>query len=320
MLILANGSLIGLLSPLQVVAAVESAARSWELGNAIVPQRVHTEWDGKTLLTMPAVADGDVGIKLVLVVPSNAGRGLPITNGLMILNDGETGQPVAVMNAAALTAQRTGAVGALGVKYMTPATTSSVGIVGCGVQGAWQAVFACAVRPISDVFCVYRSPASFEKFTATLCRQVPEVRITSCRDARELLARTSVVITATTSKEPVLPDDPSLLEGKHFISVGSYKPTMQELPDSVYRLAGQLAIDSEFARQEVGDVIQPVEKGILKQTDIFLISELVTGQRSVNTSRTTAYKSTGMALYDLFVAEALYQVAKRQNIGCEINL
>lgn len=320
MLVLSNDHVIGLSSPLELIAAVEAAARAWDAGSAIVPKRLHIEWGANTLLTMPAVVEGSFGTKLVSVIPGNAARRLPVTNGLMVLNDGETGLPVALMNAAALTAQRTGAVGALGVKYMTPTTISSLGIVGCGVQGTWQAVFACAVRPIREVFCVYRSPASFERFTSTVLHHVQNVKVIPCKDVRELLTRTSVVIAATTSAEPVLPDDPSLLEGKHFISIGSYRPNMQELPDSVYRLAGQLAIDSEFARHEAGDVIRPVEKGVLKETDIFSIGELVTGQRAVDTNRTTAYKSAGMALFDLFVAQALYRAAKHQSMGREINL
>lgn len=320
MLALSNDDLIGLTPALEVISAVEAAARLWEVGGPIVPKRLHTEWGENTLLARPAVTEGSFATKLVSIIPGNAARGLPVTNGVMILNDAETGLPLAIMNAAALTAQRTGAVGALGVKYMTPSNTQSVGIVGCGVQGTWQAVFACAVRPVKEVFCTCRSPASLEKFIATVRRHVPGVRITPCEGARELLARTGVVIAATTSSEPVLPDEPLLLEGKHFISIGSFKPTMQELPDCVYRLAGQLAIDSEFARKEVGDVIRPIEKGILKEVDIFPIGELVTGQRSVDINRTTAYKSVGMALYDLFVAQALYEAAKRRNIGREISL
>ena len=85
--------------------------------------------------------------------------------------------------------------------------------------------------------------------------------ITPGDDVGELLARTDVVIAATTSAEPVLPDDPALLAGKHFISVGSYRPAMQELPDAVYRLAGHLVLDSDFARHEVGDAINRLKRG-----------------------------------------------------------
>jgi ornithine cyclodeaminase/alanine dehydrogenase-like protein (mu-crystallin family) len=188
------------------------------------------------------------------------------------------------------------------------------------VQAAWQAIFACAVRPITEVFACSRSASSFERFAETVHSHVPHVRLTSCATARELLERTGTVITATPSKAPVLPDEPTLLEGRHFISVGSFKPAMQELPDSVFRLAGFLAIDSEHAIEEVGDVINPVERGILKECDVFSIGECVTNERVIDTARTTAYKSVGSAMYDLFVADAFYRAAKLWGMSTEVTL
>ena len=320
MIALSNDDLMGLVAPKKLIAAMEAAACAVAQGKVVVPTRTHADWLDNTLLTMPAVAESYFGTKLVAVVPGNAARGLPVTNGLMILNDGETGLPLAVMNAATLTAQRTGAVGSLGVKYMTPPDMFSVGIIGCGVQGAWQAIYAGALRPIREVFCVDRSAESIEKFSATVHRHMPEVRITACGDALELLERTNLVITATTSREPVLPDEPALLEGKHFISVGSFKPSMQELPDSVYRLAGKLAVDSEHARHEVGDVINALRQGFLEETSIHSISEYITGSRMVDTSCTTVYKTVGMAAYDLFAAQAFYHAARSRQVGQEIYL
>lgn len=319
MLILSQSDLSGLLPPSQVVDAVEAAARSCDAGLVQAPPRLHLSWNGNTLLAMPASAPGGVGTKVVTVVPRNASRDIPVTNGLMILNDTETGVPISLMNAAALTAQRTGAVGALGVKYLTPEDTSSAGIIGCGVQGAWQAIFACSLRPISELFVFDRSTRGLERFSACLKRHAPNVRLTVCQSVRKLLESTDLLIAATSSAEPVLPDEPSLLENKHFISVGSYRPTMQELPDSVYRLARLLAIDSEHARQEVGDVINPVRKGLLKESDVFSIADCVVQKRRIDTTATTAYKSVGSAMYDLFVAQALFKAAKEQGLGVEID-
>src|SRR5262249_53334282 len=130
LLVLSADELLGLLPPLEIVTAVEEALQAQRAGVASMPKRLHVERDDKTVLVMPATTDGHFGVKLVSVVPANAGRGLPVTNGVMVLLDGQTGLPLAALNAAALTAQRTGAVGGLGVKYSTPPTTSSVGIVG----------------------------------------------------------------------------------------------------------------------------------------------------------------------------------------------
>lgn len=320
MIVLSDRDVGELLSPRELVSAIEDAARQHEAGRGLVPQRLHLDWDGNTLLTMPAVMSEMLGTKLVSVVPGNSTLGIPVTNGLMILNDAKTGLPLAMLNAAALTAWRTGAVGALGTLYMTPPNLDSVGIIGIGVQGTWQAIFACTVRPIREVFYTSRSLESEGRFRAVVDQHVPGVRVTRCANAAEVLARTSLIITATRSAEPVLPDEPALLEGKHFISVGSFKPSMQELPDSVFKLAGHLAIDSDFARHEVGDVMRPVERGLLRASDVFFIGQLVNGRRSVDVSGTTAYKSAGMALYDLVAAQMAYSEAKRRGIGCRVSL
>ena len=320
MLVLNANDLIGLLPPTKIIDAVEAALRAHLAGSIVAPPRLHLHWDDHTLLAMPAANKTAAAVKVVSVVPSNASRNLPVTIGAMLLSDGTTGAPMAILNSGALTAQRTGAVGALGVKYLTPPDIRTVGIVGCGVQGAWQAIFACAVRPVAEIFVYSRSMSSFERFSELVCGHVPNIRITAVGSARELLERTSLIVAATTSPEPVLPDEPALLENKHFISVGSFRPTMQELPNSVYRLAGQLAVDSEHAAHEVGDVINALQAGLVQKTDVFSIGECVLGKRVVDASRTTAYKTVGAAMYDLFAAEAFYRAAKTQGVGLEVAL
>jgi ornithine cyclodeaminase/alanine dehydrogenase-like protein (mu-crystallin family) len=320
MRVLTEVDLSGLLSPMRILAAVEEAARTYASSRAKPLMRQHFEWCAGTCLVMPVVGPQSVGVKVVSVVPGNSMRKMPVTNGLMVLNDRETGLPMAILNASSLTAQRTGAVGALGVKYMTPPDLDSVGIIGTGMQGTWQAIFACATRPIKEVFYVSRSSDGAERFAHNLSQCLPETRLTQCADARALLHCTSLVITATTSIEPVLPDEPQLLENKHFISIGSFRPSMQELPLSVFKLSGALAIDSEAAHHEVGDVIRPLAEGVLSTANVFHIADLVTGRRDVDTASTTAYKSVGMALYDVYVAQAFYDAALIGNIGREIDL
>jgi len=320
MLVLNENDLIGLLPPSALIDAVEAALRANSAGSIVAPKRLHLHWDDHTLLVMPAGTRTAAAVKVVSVVPSNADRNLPVTTGAMLLNDGTTGTPLALLNAAALTAQRTGAVGAVGMKYLTPPDTRSAGIVGCGVQAVWQAIFACAVRPITELFVYSRSMSAFERFSTMVNRHVPDVRIAACRNVRELLERVSLIVAATTSTAPVLPDKPELLERKHFVSVGSFRPAMQELPDSVYRLAGQLAVDSEHAIHEVGDVINPLQAGLLRKEDVFSIGECVMGTRVVDVSRTTAYKTVGAAMYDLFTAEAFYRAAKSRGVGVEVPL
>jgi ornithine cyclodeaminase/alanine dehydrogenase-like protein (mu-crystallin family) len=308
-----------LVAPATLVDAIERALRDFAQGKVTAPPRQHLESGGKTLLSMPVIGATAFGVKLVSVVPGNADRGLPVTNGLMMLSDGETGRPLAVLNAASLTALRTGAVGATGLRLITPADVDRIGIVGTGVQGTWQAIFACAVRPIRKICFVARSESSAQRFVDAVASRVPSVSLMRCRDADELVRACPVVIAATTSTHPVLPDDRALLEGRHFVSVGSFRPAMQELPTLVYQLAQHAVIDSDAARDEVGDLINPLAAGVLRENSVYHLAQLITGARSVDVRRTTVLKTVGMALYDLYAASAFVAAAERIDRGTELD-
>ncbi len=319
MLVLTNEEISSLLSFKETIEAVESAMVSYEGNSCIVPKRMHIDHGNNTLLCMPAFNDSFFATKLVSVVPDNISKKLPVTIGALLLNDVVTGLPLALMNAEKLTALRTGALGAIGIKYTTPESIESIGLIGCGIQGVHQAIFACSIRNIKQIFAFDNVHSSVEQLSVILNKYHPTVNFVPCSSTKEILDKTTVIITATTSSGAVLPNDASLLEGKHFIGIGSYKSTMQELPDEVFSLAKQLVIDSEFARKETGDIINPIQKGLLKEHDVFTIGKLIKGERAINIHQTTVYKSAGMALYDLFTAEAMYKKAVEKNIGTTID-
>ena len=320
MLILSDSEIAGLLSLSEIIETVEAALVAYEKKEVMVPQRMHFDHSNGTMLCMPSFGKEFIGTKLVSVVPGNAAKGLPVTNGAMLLNDAVTGLPAALMNASKLTALRTGALGAIGVKYLSPTSNDTFGLIGCGIQGMHQAIFICALRPISKVYYLHRSNESASALVSFIKQHHPDQKVEACFSAEELLSKTNIIVSATTSAQPVLPNDSKLLKGKHFIGIGSYKPSMQEFPDSVYALAGMLAIDSEFARHETGDIINPVKKGILKEEDVFTIGKVIIAEKQVVTSHTTVYKSAGMALFDLFVGQRMFEKALRENAGTKVLL
>ena len=312
---LSAGDVEALVAPAALVAAIERALRDFAQGLVTVPARQHFDCGDKTVLSMPVIGATAFGAKLVSVVPGNAKRGLPVTNGLMMLSGGQSGLPLAILNAAALTAQRTGAVGALALEHIAPASVDRVGLIGTGVQGIWQAIYACAVRPITTVCFVARSQESAQRFVDAVAPRVPAVKLVRCKDARELLSECPVIIAATTAVDPVLPNEPALLEGKHYLSIGSFRPAMQELPNAVYGLAGCVVVDSDAARHEAGDLINTLAAGVLRDESVYHLAQLITGTRSVDVRRTTVFKSVGLALYDLYAASALVAEAERVGRG-----
>ncbi|GHN00569.1 ornithine cyclodeaminase [Cytophagales bacterium WSM2-2] len=318
MLVLSSEQIEKLLSLQQIMDAVEDSMRAYEDKSVLIPKRMHLDNGKNTLLCMPSWGKDFFGTKLVAVAPENANKNLPVTNGAMILNDSITGMPLALINASKLTALRTGAVGAIGIKYLTPENETSIGLIGCGVQGIHQILFACAVRPIKKVFYLNRPTTKIDEMTSFVKRHHADVTLLPCNSPEELLEKANIIIAATTSPTPVLPNEKTLLKNKHFISIGSYKPGMQELPDAVYQLAGELCIDSDFARQEVGDIINPLKLGFIAEENVYTIGTLVNRKRKLNVNETTVFKSAGMALFDLYVAGAMYREAIRKNLGTEV--
>lgn len=317
---LSERDLTQLVSPAALIAGIERGLKDLLAEQVVVHPRDHIAFDDNTLLTMPVVGAESFGTKVVSVHPANRDRGLPVINGLMTLFDRRTGKPRAIMNAAALTAQRTGAVGAIGLKYTTPPDLDGLGIVGCGVQGTWQALFACAVRPIRTIHFLEHSEVNAKRFFDTLVNFNPDLRLVRCRDSATLVLRSPAIITATTSTTPVLPDDRGLLENRHLLSIGSFRPNMQELPDAAYTLTDTVVVDSDVARHEVGDLINPLKSGRLRDDGLIHLAELVAGRKTVNTDTTTVFKSVGMALYDLYAAQIFHAAAETQGRGRALDL
>ena len=314
MLLLKDEELEQLLTPVRLVDTVESAMKADEARSHTVPQRAHINFSKNTILLMPAIGPDGFGTKVVSVMPGNPERGLPMISGSYLLNDSDTGAILAMMSTGKLTALRTGAIGGVGARALTAENTDSFVLIGCGVQSRMLARCICAVRPIREIICVTRGEASFQRFHDDIQPLLSNVIIRREAEVRKAVANTRLVVAATTSAQPVLPDDPQLLSGKTFISIGSYRKDMQEFPDAVYRLSGSILIDADGIRNEVGDVINPVVNGLVPTDQVFTLGSVLTGKRTL-TSDTIVFKSAGYALFDLFAAKALYQAAIEKRVG-----
>ena len=300
--------------PGDLVAAVEQAFLVQEDGAYTMPDRMHVEHGDNVLLAMPAFAGDHFATKLVSVFPGQT----PAVQGALLLNDGTTGRPLALLEGAALTALRTGAVSGLGIAWTTPAEATTLGLVGAGTQGFQQVLFACHVRPIDRVRVWDPFHADLPGFLDRIRKRLPDVEFEAANDDRDLVASSQVVITATTSDTPVVPDDPALLAGRSYVGVGSYRPTMREFPDGLIGLLDMLVVDTDRARSEAGDVRIPLESGLLAADRTFRLGQLMNGDTRLDEHGTTLFKSVGMALCDLMVAEMIHRRALAADVGTEI--
>lgn len=300
------------------INAMEKALSAAENKAYFTPNRMHIDMGENTLLLMPSVGPKSFATKLVSVFPENKKLHKAAIQGMVILNDGETGEGLALLNGSQLTAMRTAAIANVGARYLSNENTTSLGIIGAGFQGKHIAWFASEERPIEKIYLVDYSEEVIAEFISFIKNKKPQIEVIICKDARELLSKTSLVFTATSSIQPVLPDDAELLKDKCIIGVGSYKPEMREFPGALYPLVNEIWIDAEHGKQETGDLIYPQEQDLIDSSKIRLISNLI-GKCKL-TTETRLYKTVGLATFDLFAAQLVYEKCIENNLGIEVEL
>jgi ornithine cyclodeaminase/alanine dehydrogenase-like protein (mu-crystallin family) len=322
MIILNSEEIDSLVDRTELIHAVEGAFRIHSAGNFKMPVRAHVDYRNKTFLSMPCFTDQSFGAKLLSLVPANAEKGLPPAHGIVLLNDGTTGEPKAILNGAKLTALRTSAVGSLSIKYLADEKASHLGVIGAGVQGLNQTLFACTVRRFTDIHLFDCREAVLEDLAHKLAALLPGIRITAEKSSLDVLDHSDVLITVTNTGKPLFPDDRALFKNKHFTAIGSYKPEMREYPEAVFRNLSCLLIDTEHALHETGDVITPLEKGWIAREKVITFDKVVTGelQNTANENKVTFFKSVGMALFDIVTADLIYQKARQKGCGTEVRL
>lgn len=304
----------------EMMAAVEEAFLLFAQGQCAMADRSALTQGRTTLATMPCFAGGYAATKLIASSPDNARRGLPSLYGTVLLSQGDTGQPVALLEGNTLTALRTGAIGGLAARHLAPEYASSAGLVGCGVQGLHQLTFLCQVRPIRTVYLYNHGSKDLGPF----CRQLEAMAapktftIELCPDPDTLLAKSNIVVTATPATAPLFADDPAPFRGKCLIAIGSWQPEMREIPEAIWQATQEVFLELPFACQESGDLSQPLASGALKPEGLRYFGDylLAKGAGSPPALPHTRYfKSVGMAVFDAIAARNVYLAAREKGLG-----
>ena len=305
-----------LVDPNEIMDQIEEAYRIFGADAYYMPPRPVIEHENKTLIYMPCFTEDIIGTKMLTIFPENAKLGLPSLDGLVILNDRTTGAPLAIMDGQAVTAWRTGAVGGVGIRHLSRKDARTVGIVGAGAQGFHQAVYACAARNIETVYIWNHSDRDLTDFMARLKKTIadPAVEVVQCKTVEELVKASDIICTATPSEEPVLPNDRELLEGKCIIAIGSYTPQMREIPDVIWDLVDNVYIELPYACEESGDMSQHMAEGRLTMDRVVLMDKFLASGADEDeiAKKTTYFKSVGMGLFDVCVAQKLLEKAKER--------
>ncbi len=255
---------------------------------------------GAVLLVMPA-SDEELAItKLVTVHPENPGHGRPTIQGEVVVMEASTGTRLGLLDGATVTARRTAALSLLAARELAPRPDGPLLIVGAGAQGRSHLEAFREGLGVSKVFVASRTPAGAESLAARAEDLGMEATVVA--DPAAALAEASLVVTATTSRQPVLPD--GVAEGTFVAAVGSFEPEAAELPPSLISNAMVVVDTMEGAREEAGDLIRAEKAGAFRWADAAEFEEFVRGRE--RPTGTVVFKSVGHSLWDLAAARTAF--------------
>ncbi len=193
----------------EVVDALDAGLREKGRGEVLMPPKTSLHGPGRAFcqaLSAWLPRAGGLGVKWVTIFPENAGRGLPVVGGLVVLSDAATGRPQAILDAGVITAWRTGASAALAARYLARPDVDCVGLLGCGVQGRASVVaLAAELSGMRRVRCHDVVPAAASRFADEMARRLPELEVIVCDRPAEVTTGAGVVVTAITMSDDVAP-------------------------------------------------------------------------------------------------------------------
>jgi ornithine cyclodeaminase len=264
---------------------------------------------------MPAYSpDAGYGLKAICITPGNPAAGKDTHQGGVLLFDVSTGEPRALVNASAVTEIRTAATSAVATDLLARPGAAEVAIIGTGVQGRAHAHAIAATRELTGIRLAGRDLARTRAAAAALAGQLG-VPVSAHDDVAAAVAGAAIVVTATSSAEPVL-RRAWLAPGTHVNAVGACVPAARELDTATMAEAAVFADSRESVRNEAGDFLIAEREGVANPIRAEL-GELLTGAAPgrADDGEITVFESLGLAAEDLAAASYLYEKASRLGAG-----
>jgi alanine dehydrogenase len=302
---LTEANVASLLTAADALEAVEGCFKRLAAGEIENRPRQRLRAGEGVFAVMPAV-DNELqlaGAKAYTWVPG----GTPF---VVVLFDLEAGEVAGVLEADKLGQLRTGAASGVAAKYLAREGATTLGILGCGWQARSQVECIRAALPgIERVVAYCRTAESLAEF----CKETGAEAGESHRDP----AGCDVVVTVTTSKDPVLRGE-WLQEGALVCAVGANEPRARELDNVVLERAAFVCCDSrEQSRLESGDLIEPVEAGVLDWLEVHELQEVVGGELEGRQADAdvVVFKSNGLAAWDVAIGAVALEKARKKRVG-----
>jgi ornithine cyclodeaminase/alanine dehydrogenase-like protein (mu-crystallin family) len=300
--VVSGDELRGLLSPRRVIEVLEEAfLRACDYAS---PARSAVQVNEGELLVMPATAPGAFGVKLVTLPHGERDVGVPRVKGVYVLFRASDLRPVATFDASPLTLQRTAAVSAIATDRLARADARRLVLFGAGEQARAHLRFMCEIRPIEVLRVVSRSRARAEALVA----DARALGLDAALAEPSAVAHADIVCTCTSSATPLF-DGAWLAPGTHVNAIGTYHPTARELDERTILRARVVVESREAALSEAGELCIPIAAGLIDAAHVRAdLSELLAGALVRETPEdVTVFKSVGLGLEDLALAQAAYE-------------
>ena len=322
-LLLSRSDVERLLTPDECIAAVEDAFRQHALGKAPPPGilGLHAEDGGFHIKAALLTLDRPYfAAKTNANFPHNGARhGLPTIQGVVVLCDAVTGQPLAVMDSMAITALRTAAATAVAAKHLARRECRTALICGCGGQAPAQLRALLRVRSPKRVRAYDQDAEKSRAFAAAL-RAETDVPILAATDLPATVAASDIVITCTTARRWFLARE-MVRPGTFVAGVGADNEYKQEL-DPALLASSKLVTDLTEQCVAIGDLHHAVDAGLMSASDVHAqLGEIVAGLKPARKSEEEiiVFDSSGTALQDVAAAVAVYRRALEHGAGARFS-
>jgi ornithine cyclodeaminase len=295
--------------------AVEQALKDRALSHAVDVPRVRAHIPAGTLhMVMGAAPElGYIGYKAYYAM---RGKG---TRYYLNLFNCSSGKLDAIIDASYIGMVRTGAASGVATRFLAREDAKVIAMIGAGKQAVGQLEAVCNVRAISEIRVYNRTPERAKQFCALMSSRL-NVVMKVVPTVAEAVAGADVINLVTKAASPVLAG--GLLEaGQHINAAGSNALSRRELDDEAVRRCNRVVVDSRgTARNECGDLLPMVEKGLLEWDSLPELGEVIVGRAPGRTSNEdiTLYESHGMALQDIYVGARVLALARAQGIGIDL--
>jgi ornithine cyclodeaminase/alanine dehydrogenase-like protein (mu-crystallin family) len=325
-LVLSHADVHAALAPDECERAIAEVLMAQCTGAAYAPLRSVMIAPGASgfMGLMPAYAAGDqrpaFALKAVCIMPENPSRGLDAHQGVVTLFDGDTGMATAILDASAVTEIRTAAVTAVATRRLARRDSVVLAILGSGVQGRAHLRALRDVRDWEQVRVFSPNPAHLRGLVEDASATLP---VTAAASARDAVEGADVVVTATSSSQPVL-EHAWLRDDAHVNAIGASSPTGRELDLETVAAAALFCDSRESVRNEALEFRLAVEAGVISGEDHIRaeLGEVLSGTADGRTAGDglTLFRSLGIGIEDLAAATLAVRTAQQIGVGTRVAL